>query len=351
MHNNNIPVRNIYYMMAYAFKNLDRICGQPVSAEPFGSVHDLLAVILSKAVSNQIKRGLYKEYTEVIEELSCLKGRVNFTSTVKEGTQARHHLICGYHEFGINTYVNQVIKTAMLLLLKKGDIKPNSGRALKKCLMFFQEADSLNSKSIKWSSIAYHRNNIAYETIMNICRLIIEGLLMTEEDGAIKLHKYLDGQELHRLYEKFVLRYFQKEHPELKASAGFINWNVKTKNESNFIPRMKSDIMLTHGNKTLIIDTKFYSSILRKQYNKYSLDSGHLYQIFAYVKNKDAENSGNVSGMLLYAQTQNEIIPHETYNFGGNEISIRCLNLSREWEHIKNTLDAAASEFANRDYK
>lgn len=64
-------------------------------------------------------------------------------------------------------------------------------------------------------------------------------------------------------------------------------------------------ITITYKDKVLIIDTKYYAHTMQfnSLYNKESLISGNLYQIFAYVKNKDKDNTGNVEGMLLYAKT------------------------------------------------
>lgn len=342
---NNILIKNIYYMLAYAFQNLHEICNLELATESFDNIHDFFSVILSKAVSNQIKRGLYKEYFDETDELNCLKGKVNFSATIKEGALARRHLVCEYQEFTINTYVNQILKTTMLLLLNKGDVKPYNKKVLKKCLIFFQEVDSLNPKSIKWKNITYHRNNATYKLLLNICYLIIEGLLLTTENGSTKLSKYIDDQHLHRLYEKFVLGYFQREYPYLHATSSLIDWNVQAEAGLNLLPNMKSDITLTFEDKTLIIDTKFYSHSMQKQYDKSSFISSNLYQIFTYVKNKDVDNSGRVSGMLLYAQTQDEITPHNTYNFSGNSISIKSLNLNTDWIYIKEVLDNIAIEF------
>jgi len=51
-----------------------------------------------------------------------------------------------------------------------------------------------------------------------------------------------------------------------------------------------------------------------------SIHSENLYQIFAYVKNLDMNNTGFVSGMLLYAKTQEAIVPNNRYFMGGNTI-------------------------------
>lgn len=109
---------------------------------------------------------------------------------------------------------------------------------------------------------------------------------------------------------------------------------------------MKSDITLTHANKTLIIDAKFYSHPMQVNYKKNSYISANLYQIFTYVKNKDINNSGLVSGILLYAKTEDEIpTPENSYNMNGNSIGIQILDLNQEFEIIKNKLNQIVEAF------
>ena len=116
---------------------------------------------------------------------------------------------------------------------------------------------------------------------------------------------FLDERRMHRLYEKFILEYFRREHPELTANASQIPWQLDD-GFGDMLPVMQTDIMLTKDEKTLIIDAKYYAHTMQRQYDKNTLHSGNLYQIFTYVKNKEAELAGQpheVSGMLLYART------------------------------------------------
>ena len=82
------------------------------------------------------------------------------------------------------------------------------------------------------------------------------------------------------------------------------------------LPKMQTDIMLSQRNNILIIDAKYYSHMTQQQYGTNTLHSNNLYQIFTYVKNKEFELKDcehTVSGMLLYAQTDENIIPNNTY--------------------------------------
>ena len=107
---------------------------------------------------------------------------------------------------------------------------------------------------------------------------------------------------------------------------------------------MQTDITLQKGDKTLIIDAKYYGKSMAQSYSKETLRSAHLYQIFAYVKNMDTANTGNVSGLLLYAKTEDEVFPEgEPFVIGGSSIGARTLDLNREFEKIAGQLDDIAN--------
>ena len=75
----------------------------------------------------------------------------------------------------------------------------------------------------------------------------------------------------------------------------------------------------------------------------YILHSGNLYQIFTYVKNKEAELAAEpheVSGMLLYARTDEAICPNNSYQMSGNKISVRMLDLDCDFSAIAEQLNS-----------
>lgn len=54
-----ILIKNIYYMLTYAFQSLRQSNFALVAAEEFENIHDMFAAILGKGVASQIKQGLY----------------------------------------------------------------------------------------------------------------------------------------------------------------------------------------------------------------------------------------------------------------------------------------------------
>lgn len=105
------------------------------------------------------------------------------------------------------------------------------------------------------------------------------------------------------------------------------------------LPKMKTDISLSREGKTLIIDTKMYEKMLQSNYGHDSQHSNNMYQIYAYVKNKDVNHNKSVDGMLLYARTDEEILPDKTYILDGNRFYIKSIDLNDNFKNISKELN------------
>ena len=334
-----IPVQNIYYMLAYAFQVLNENGYKDIATEQFDSVGELCAAILAKGISVQLKRGLGKEYVSQTEPLSSLRGKIDIAESIKTQSMLRKQLVCTYDDFTVNSYMNRILKSTMELLIRS-DISKVRKKDLRKLLVFFGDVDSIDVYDINWR-LQYNRNNQSYRMLISICYLVVKGLLQTNTAGITKLMDFLDEQRMCRLYEKFILEYYRREHPEVKASASQIPWQLDD-DFGAMLPVMQSDIMLSKGSATLIIDAKYYGHTTQSQYGVNTLHSGNLYQIFTYVKNKDAEYGDQphtVSGMLLYAQTDEVVQPNHVYHMSGNKITVRTLDLNLPFSDIAKQLD------------
>ena len=335
-----IPVQNIYYMLAYAFQVLNENGYKDIETEQFDNVGELCAAILAKGVALQLKRGLGKEYIPQNEPLSSLRGKIDIAESIKTQSMLRKQLICTYDDFTVNSYMNRILKSTMELLIRS-DISKVRKKELRKLLVFFGDVETLNVYDINWR-LQYNRNNQSYRMLISICYLVVKGLLQSNTSGSTKLMDFLDEQRMCRLYEKFILEYYRKEHPKIKASASQIPWKLDD-DFSSMLPVMQTDIMLSKGNTVLIIDAKYYGHTTQSQYGVHTLHSGNLYQVFTYVKNKDAEfgdQPHTVSGMLLYAQTDEVVQPNHVYHMSGNKISVCTLDLNQGFSDIAAQLDS-----------
>ena len=343
-----IFIKNIYYMLAYAFRVLRQKNYDNIAAEDFDNVQDLFAAILAKGVSQQLKQGLYQEYITKNEDLSILRGKLDIYGTIKKQIQRKMLLSCEYDELSVNNIFNQILKTTITILIKDTGVKKLHKAELKKIVLFFNEVDEIGLSNIRWDSLIYQRNNQNYEMLMNVCYFVLDGMIQTTNKGNYKMMSFSD-EHIHRLYEKFVLEYFKQQHSYLsEVRAAQVKWDLSSDTEESmirFLPVMQTDIFLRYKEQILIIDTKYYGHTMQMQYDKAKLHSGNMYQIFTYVKNQDVKNTGNVSGMLLYAKTEETITPDCSFVMGGNKISVKTLDLNKEFKIIAAQLDKIAEEY------
>lgn len=346
-----IRIQNIYHMLAYAFQTLQEQSYRDIAAEEFDNTADLLAEILARGVSLQLKRGLGREYVDREDALSSPKGKIELSDSLKTRSIMRRQPVCSYDEFSTDTRMNRILK-ATIVLLVRADIDKARKKALRRLLPYFADVEGADLSVADWH-MRFARNNQTYRMLMNVCWLVVKGLLQTQEDGSIRMMDFHNEQRMSHLYEKFILEYYRYEHPKLSAGAPYISWALDD-GFDDMLPTMHSDITLRQGRTVLIIDAKYYGHTMQQQFDKRSVHSGNLYQIFTYVKNKEAELAStpdphSVSGMLLYAKTDEDVQPDGVYQMSGNQISVRTLDLNQPFETIRSQLDSIAEAHFSKE--
>mgnify|MGYP002532253656 FL=1 len=332
-------------MLSYAFRTLTKQGYREMSTEKFPNTADLMTEILIAGISQQLKRGLGRAYIEQMEDIPVIRGRVNITESVKRQTMINRKLSCVYDDFSVNNSKNRIIKSTALLLLRADVAKQRKSR-LRKLLVYFDKVELIDLRTVDWN-IHYDRNNQTYRMLISICYLVVKGLLQTQADGKTKIMDFLDDQQMYHLYEKFILEYYKKEYPYIKTNASQIKWQLDD-GMGYMLPNLLSDITLEYDNKVLIIDAKYYSHIMQNRYEKETIRSANMFQIFTYVKNKEAElkdKPHEVAGMLLYAQTDNGTQPDCCYQMSGNMINVKTLNLNCDFEDIRRQLDSIITDY------
>jgi len=355
---NEIPIKNIYYMLSYAYTNLKIDDNVKKESESFENIYELLSRVLISGVNNLIKRGFYKEYLTRDEDKNNIRGKINITESIKRQTQIYKRLNCLYDEFSEDVLFNSIIKSTINNLIRIKDLNKKLKGELNKLILFFDSIESVDLNQRVFSLILWNRNNQHYKLIINICELIFNLELPDEaKDGKINFKDFIKRheKEMANLFENFVFKYYKKEFKDLKVYKPHIEWYLDNEYENNFnnnlLPTMRTDIVLENKDlestnpKQLIIDTKFYSSILSTYYEKSSLNSGNLYQIYSYVNNSSF--TGEIRGMLLYAALGEEI--DLDYKIGEHIIYIKTLNLNQDWSGIDKRLKEISNELLGRD--
>lgn len=343
--NSNIPIRNIYYMLSYAYQTLNISEYKQLGTEKFDNVQELYTEILSIGIPVLIRGGLSKDYISVEDTANVIKGKIDINATIKKNTLVNKKVAVIYDEFSENILLNQIIKATLVYLSRSKKISQKKRRLFYGLLPYFTEVSDVALDLKLWKSVKYNRQNIRYQFIVDVCRYLYEQLLFDESSTAQMMKELQDEQRLSSLYEKFIYAFFKRES-HYKVSYPQIQWNVDD-NFTEALPIMQTDLVLQKGNKTLIVDAKFYSENMVARFvgGAAKHKSANLYQIFTYINNWKKQPGEVVAGMLLYAKTTALNQPNHIYHIKGNQIFVVSLDLQQDFSDIKEDLLAYANQF------
>lgn len=330
-----VLVRNVFYLMSYAFRTLDVKDYERIGSEEFRGMDDLLAAILLIGVETQRRRGFERDYKTVREEGWRIKGRVDIRQTMKLEMANQPIAAYDYDEYDEDTLLNRILKTAIMTLIGKADVQDERRRRLHGAMAYMQGVSTMaDPSSICWSKLRYHRNNRSYELLMNVCYLVIQQQLMDPQCDDRSVASFDDKQWFSALFENFVLNYFKRHYPALKVTG---QTPIRPDdNAPSFVPSMFTDVVLSNGERALVIDTKCYGRIFSMNFGKEIMSADHVRQIFYYATHTEA--SVDVAAMLLYAGTA-ESQTNELWEDKGYCLGCKTLCLNTGFDSIAAGLD------------
>lgn len=141
---------------------------------------------------------------------------------------------------------------------------------------------------------------------------------------------------MRRLYEGGVAGFYEvvlsRQGWRVEANKT-IRWQIedKTSGIDQILPSMRTDIVLEHPHLRVrtVIDTKFTSILKPRRYRNASLQSGYLYQIYAYLRTQERNAdplSLNAVGLLLHPSIGTMM--NEAVTIQGHKLRFATVDLS-----------------------
>jgi 5-methylcytosine-specific restriction enzyme subunit McrC len=335
-----IPVQNIYYLLCYAWNKLEESEIVDVNEIDSTELIDLFAKVLSNSCSRLLKQGLDRYYIEHENVIMGIKGKFNFSATIKQNVLALRKTACIYEEFDYDILHNQILKTTIGKLLRTKNLDSSLKDELHKIYLKLPPISEIVIRKSIFNQIRLHRNNYHYDFILKVCQIVNENLFIDESKGNYKFKDFIrEEKAMARLFEAFV-RNFYKVETDFSVSSDSITWQFKSDNAEDLemLPTMLTDITLQSKSQKIIIDTKYYKEAFQTRYDKQRINSSNLYQLFSYLKNQetDSELTLNCEGILLYPSIQNDF--GHSFKYENHRIRIMSINLNQDWHNIRTDL-------------
>lgn len=337
-----IPIENIYYLLSYAWNKLEEKERVNVSVDDKTELLDLFAKILINGAKILLKRGIDRSYIDFTNEIAGVKGKVQISQTLKSNLLFKQRTICTFDTFSSNILTNQILVSTIYSLSRTKALDKDLKTELITLQRMFSGIELIQINNSLFSQIKLNRNNRFYGFLMNVCQIIYENTLPSEEQGSYKFTDFTrDENKMNQLFEAFIRNFYRIEQSKYNiVKKETIDWQFicDEKDSYQFVPKMETDITLENNFQKIIIDAKYYRETMTINYDKERIKSNNLYQLFSYLLNQEdnTPKTLNAKGILLYPTIEKDY--DLQYKYKTHTIEIRTINLNSNWKLISNRL-------------
>ena len=337
-----IPIENIYYLLCYAWNKLEEKERVNVSVDDKTELLDLFAKILINGTKILLKRGIDRSYIDFTEDIAGVKGKVQISQTLKSNMLFKQRTVCTFDTFSSNILTNRILISTIYSLSKTKGLDKELKKELITLQRMFSGIDLIQINNSLFKQIKLNRNNRFYGFLMNVCQIIHENTLPSEEQGNYKFTDFTrDERKMNQLFEAFIRNFYRIEQNKYNiVKKETIDWQFDSAelDSYEFVPKMETDITLENSTEKIIIDAKYYRETMTINYDKEKIKSNNLYQLFSYLLNQEDNTlkTINAKGILLYPTIEKDYNLY--YKYKSHSIEIRTINLNSNWKLISNRL-------------
>lgn len=239
---------------------------------------EILIYLFSKYTRELLNSSIYQNYTEVKEELSFVKGKIDFNAYLRDNlSKGRYHKVsCEFDAFILDNEFNRGVKYVSKLLLSITK-ESQSKRNLNDILFILDEVKNTRISSDKMKRMMFNPMFSNFETIRDYCVLFLDNCVSFNYKESLKLFAFLLPMEY--VFEDFIYGFIYREieNVEVKSQESSKYLDV----ERNF--KMKPDLFIKIGDKRVIADTKYKIVYSDKNDPKKGISQQDLYQMLAYA--------------------------------------------------------------------
>lgn len=334
-----IPILNVYYMLCYAWGHVqERDTARLEALADLSTVYDLLGKVLAGGVNHLMRRGLDRGYLERREDLAGIRGKLAASETAKRALKARARAACDFEELSPDILRNRILRASMRRLLSRNGVKL-SDKVRKEVRSAYRKMPAVSPLHLTRSAFTRVQlaggNRKLYRFLLSVCRLIHDSMVVDERTGRSVFRDFVrDKATMWRLFEDFAAGFYRREQRTLEvrrqSSIRFSGTEGTTHADADLIPGMQADLVLESPKRRIILDTKFYRTVLPGG----KLNSAHLYQLLAYLRNRQAARPDGPrhEGILLYAQSGDPV--RADVHLERHRIQARTVSLDQDWQRI-----------------
>jgi len=257
-------------------------------------------------VNRLVKRGVRSDYVREQMQAKYLKGRLLVAQQIRKNAMHPERFYIECDEYRLDRPANRLIKRTLELVRKAAQTSGNQ-RLARELGFVFDEVPASPDVAADFRRLKLNRSMGYYQSVLNWCRLLLNGSGPTASSGHFNTLSLLYPME--RVFEDFVAFHLRKsiqadfgEGASLRTQAA--KHSLVESHENKPIFRLKPDLTVLRDEKPVcVMDTKWKLIDASQRKNKYGISQSDMYQLFAYG-HKYLKSSHPKQLMLIYPKTE-----------------------------------------------
>ena len=239
---------------------------------------EILIYLFAKYTLKILSASLYRQYENINNDLSYVKGRLNVTEYINRHLVKGqwHKLNCDYDAFVLDNKFNRIVKYVTKLLHRQTQNFENK-KLLGDILFLLDEVSDAPADADACNRIKFNQVFKEFEIIRDYCYLFLSHSVSFQYKNDLKIFAFLLPMEV--VFEDFVYGFLKRELPEINVKAQ--TTQIYLDEAKNF--NMRPDIFLQFNGKQCIIDTKYKIIYNNAGDIKNNISQADLYQMLAYA--------------------------------------------------------------------
>ena len=334
-----IPIENVYYLLCYAWGNVEESDLVDVAElDELERVQDLLATILAEGTFRLLRLGIDRGYRETAEDLRGIRGKLAISEMATRALRARGRAACIFEELSHDVIHNRILRSSLERLLQLDSL---DSKIRAKVGLAYRKLDGITTIRVNrraFRQVQLDRNRRIYHLLLAVCELLHESILVSEDSGDVRFHDFRkDHERMWKVFEDFVTEFYKREQRAYRVRGqSTIPWHdawAPLESDQRHIPVMKPDVMLDGAERRIVLDAKFYQEAFGG-YSGEKLNSDNLYQILSYLRNRQASRPEGPrhEGILLYPVVDRQFAVDVRLN--GFRVQARGIDLAQPWKQI-----------------
>jgi 5-methylcytosine-specific restriction enzyme subunit McrC len=261
-----------------------------------------------------VKRGVRFDYQRVEEEQRFLRGQLNVVAQMRQPPGRQHHFQIRHDVFLPNRAENRLLKLALEHVAKTTQDAAN-WRLANELRSLLAEVPS--SRQVEADLRAWSRDRLMahYQPVKPWCELILKQQMPIAVAGLAQGMSMLFPME--RLFERYVESWLRQK---LIAGASLTAQAAREylcKHGNGRIFRLEPDILVEHGARAWVLDTKWKRLNAAARQKNYNISQSDFYQLFAYGK-KYLSTMVQAEMVLIYPRHSAFELPLESFVLDDN---------------------------------